>query len=80
MALIMRITYNICEGLKASIIEESSFTTEVIFRDGKRFIPPAVFGAALFLVATFQMLREFLQYPRIAKTLASVDLLTEGGR
>jgi hypothetical protein len=60
MALIMRITYNLCECLKASIIEESSFTAEVIFRDGKRFIPSAVFGAALFLVATLKMLCKFL--------------------
>jgi hypothetical protein len=80
MVLILSYTYNICEGLKASIIEKSSFTAEVIFRDGKRFIPPAVFWAALFLVAALQMLRKFLQYPRIAKTLASVNLLTEGGR
>jgi hypothetical protein len=63
--------------LKASVIEESSLTAEVIFRDSKRFIPSAVFGAALFLVAALQMLREFLQDPSIAKTLASVDLLTD---
>ena len=66
VALIISYAYNLCEGLKASIIEESSFTAEVIFWDGKRFIPPTVFGPALFLVAALEMLRKFLQDPSIA--------------
>jgi len=74
------IPYDFLICLKASIEKEPSFTAEVVFWDGKGFVPSAILWSSLLLMSTLKMLSEFFEYTRISKTLVRVNLFADRSR